>query len=74
MHSKSPNSNIERLKTGVWAEISSGIGPCFPLAGGLCNRKRPIQRHPLFVQYNQQTNPLLPILDLLSAGMTKISS
>jgi hypothetical protein len=46
-------------------EISSGIGPCFPLAGGLCKfyanarGKRPIQRQLLFVQYKQQAIPLL---------------
>ncbi len=44
----------------VW-EISSGIGPCFPLAGRLCNAwgKRPIQRQPLLVKYKQLANPLL---------------
>jgi hypothetical protein len=46
-------------------DISSGIGPCFPLAGGLCKifanagGKRPIQRQPLLAQYKQQANPLL---------------
>jgi hypothetical protein len=48
----------------VW-EISSGIGPCFPLAGGLCKfyakagGKRPLQRQPHLVQYKQQANPCL---------------
>jgi hypothetical protein len=46
----------------VW-DISSGIGPCFPLAGGLCKsyanagRKQPMQRQLLLVQYKQQANP-----------------
>jgi hypothetical protein len=45
--------------------FSSGIGPCFPLAGGLskfyanARGKRPIQRQPLLEQYKQQANPLL---------------
>jgi hypothetical protein len=45
--------------------ISTGIGPCFPLAGGLCKfyantaGKRPIHRQPLLMQYKQQANPLL---------------
>jgi hypothetical protein len=45
---------------GVW-DISSGIGPCFPLAGVLCKfyanatDKRPMQRHPLLVQNKQQS-------------------
>jgi hypothetical protein len=49
------------LVSGVWV-ISSGIGPCFPLAGGLCKfyantgGKRPIQRQPLLVQNKQQAN------------------
>jgi hypothetical protein len=48
----------------VW-DISSSIGPCFPLTGGLCKfyanvgGKRPIQRQPLLMQYKQQANPLL---------------
>jgi hypothetical protein len=48
----------------VW-DISSGISPCLPLAGGLCKfyanagGKRSIQRQPLLVQYQQQANPLL---------------
>ncbi len=50
----------------VW-DISSGIGPCFPLTGGLCKfyanaeRKQPIQRQLLLVQYRQQANPLVSI-------------
>jgi hypothetical protein len=46
-------------------DISSGISPCFPLAGGLCTcftnegGKRPIQRQLLLVQYKQQANALL---------------
>jgi hypothetical protein len=50
----------------VW-DISSGIGPCFPLAGGLCKfyanvgGKQPMQRQLLLVQYKQQANPLLSI-------------
>jgi hypothetical protein len=42
-----------------------GIGPCFPLAGGLCKLyanaggKRPIHSQPLLVQYKHQANPLL---------------
>ncbi len=45
-------------------DISSGIGPCFPLAGGLCKLfanawgKWQIQRQPLLVQQKQQANPL----------------
>jgi hypothetical protein len=48
----------------VW-DISTGIGHCFPLAGGLCKfyanvkRKQPIQRQLLLVQYKQQANLLL---------------
>jgi hypothetical protein len=42
---------------------SSGIGPCFPLAGGLCkfyaNARGQIQRQLLLVQYKQQANPFL---------------
>ncbi len=40
----------------VW-DISSGIGPCFPLAGGLCKfyanagGKQPVQCQLLLVQY-----------------------
>jgi hypothetical protein len=51
------------IRQQVW-ENSSGIGSCFPLAGGLCKfkanarGKRPIQRQPLFVQYKQQANQL----------------
>jgi hypothetical protein len=48
----------------VW-DISPGIGPCLPLAGGLfkfyanAGGKQPIQRQLLLVQYRQQANPLL---------------
>jgi len=48
----------------MWV-ISSGFGPCFPLAGGLCKLyanargKWQIQRQPHLVQYKQQANPLL---------------
>jgi hypothetical protein len=48
----------------IW-DISSSIGPCFPLAKKLCKfyadagGKQPIQRQPLLVQYKQQANPLL---------------
>jgi hypothetical protein len=44
-------------------EIFSGIGPWFPLAGGLCKfyanarGTQPTQRQILFVQYKQQANP-----------------
>jgi hypothetical protein len=44
----------------VW-EISSGIGPCFPLAGALCKLyanavgKWQIERQALLVQYKQQS-------------------
>jgi hypothetical protein len=54
------------LVSRVW-DISSGIGPCFPLVGGLCKfyanaeGKRPIQRQQLLVQYKHQANPLLPM-------------
>jgi hypothetical protein len=54
------------LVSRVW-DISSGIGPCFPLAGGLCNFYanargiQPIQRQVLLVQYKQQANPMLSI-------------
>ncbi len=54
------------LVSRVW-EISSGIGPCFPLAGGLCKfyanagGTRPTQRKLLLVQYKQQANPLLSL-------------
>jgi hypothetical protein len=48
----------------VWW-IFSGIGLCFPLAGGLCKfyanagGKQPTQRHLVLVQYKHQANPLL---------------
>ncbi len=46
---------------------SSGIGPFFPFAGGLCKvyanaaeeNKQQIQRQLLLVQYKQEANPLL---------------
>ncbi len=50
----------------IW-DIFSGIGPCFPLAGGLCKfyanarGKQPIQSQLILVQYKQQANPLLSI-------------
>jgi hypothetical protein len=50
----------------VW-DISSGIGPCFPLAGALCKLyvnaggKLQIHRQPLLVQYKQQANPPITI-------------
>jgi hypothetical protein len=37
-------------------DISLGIDPCFPLAGGLC--KLQIVRQGNLVQYKQQANPL----------------
>jgi hypothetical protein len=52
------------LVSRVW-EISSGIGPFFLLAGGLCKfytkagGKQPIQHKLLLVQYKQKANPLL---------------
>jgi hypothetical protein len=52
------------LVSRVW-DISSGIVPFFPLAGGLCKfyanngGKRPKQRQPLLVLYWQPINPLL---------------
>jgi hypothetical protein len=52
------------LISRVW-DISSGINPCFPLAGGLrkfyanAGRKLPGKCQPLLVQYKQQTNSLL---------------
>jgi hypothetical protein len=51
------------LVSRVW-QISSGIGPCFPLAGGLCKfyanagGKRLIQRQPLLLQCKHQANPM----------------
>jgi hypothetical protein len=45
--------------------MSSGISPCFPLAGVLCKfyanagGKQQIQRQLLLVQCKQQANPLL---------------
>ncbi len=56
--------------------ISSGIGPCFPLAGGLykfyanSGGKQPIQRQPLLVHYKQQANPLLPTQNYTSLVVT----
>jgi hypothetical protein len=55
----------------VW-DISSGIGPCFPLTIGLCKfyanggGKQPIQRQILLVQYRKQPNPLLSFLSYLN--------
>jgi hypothetical protein len=54
------------LVSRAW-DISSGIGPCFPLAGGLCifyayaRGKQPMQRQLLLVQYKQQAIPILSI-------------
>jgi hypothetical protein len=48
----------------VW-DISSGIGPCFSLAGRLrkfyanAAGKRPMQRKPLLMKNKQQANTLL---------------
>jgi hypothetical protein len=42
------------LVSTVW-DISSGIGPCFPVIG----EKLQIQHQPLLMQYKQQANPLL---------------
>ena len=47
------------------SDISSGIGPCLPLAGGFCSRyadaggKWPMLRQPHLVQHKQQANLLL---------------
>jgi hypothetical protein len=47
--------------------ILSYLGPCFPLAGGLCKfyanagGTQPLQRQLLLGQYKQQANPLLSI-------------
>jgi hypothetical protein len=55
----SPGFLVSYWSTGVW-DISSGIGPCLPLAGGLCKfyanagGKRPIQRS----QIHRETVPL----------------
>jgi hypothetical protein len=63
----------------VW-DFSSGIVPCFPLAGGLCKfyanagGKRPIERQPLLVQYKHQAKPLLSMNIYSLLVMTKISS
>jgi hypothetical protein len=52
---------ISLLFIRFW-DISSGIGPCFPLAGGSCKfyvntgGKRPKQHQ---ARYKQQANPLL---------------
>jgi hypothetical protein len=54
------------LVSRVW-HISSGIGPCYPLAEGLCKfyanarGKQPIQHQLLLVQNKQQANRLLSI-------------
>jgi hypothetical protein len=60
-------SGVQGFLASYWsAGFEPGIGPCFPLAGGLCIfyanavGKRPIQRQPLLVLYKQQANPLLP--------------
>ncbi len=51
------------------AHHSTGIGPCFPLAGGLwkfyatAGGNRPTQRQQLLVQYKQQANPFLSMLN-----------
>jgi hypothetical protein len=69
------------LVSRIW-DISSGIGPCFPLAGGLCwfyanaGGKPTIQRQPLLVQYKQQANTLLSMnnfTQLVISGNEKIS-
>jgi hypothetical protein len=59
------------LVSRVW-DISSGIDPCLPLAGGLCKfygnagGKRPIQRtEQLYFTYDQQELPKMQ-LTLLS--------
>jgi hypothetical protein len=50
------------LVSEVW-DITLGIGPCFPLAGGLCKfyanaiGERPIPRQQLLEQYKQEANP-----------------
>ncbi len=64
--------------------VSSGIGPCFLLAGGVCKfyAYRPWSKttntspKPVLVQYKQHANPLLStiILRLWLVGMTRISS
>jgi hypothetical protein len=47
--------------------MSSGMGPCFPMAGGLCKfyanagGNQPMQRQLLLVQYKQQANPNLSV-------------
>ncbi len=51
------------------AGFGTGIGPCFPLAAGLCVTFTPtpeetIQRQPFLVQYKQQANPLLSLHNL----------
>jgi hypothetical protein len=63
----------------VW-DFSSGIFPCFPLAGGLCKLyaiaggKRLIQLQPLLEQYKHQANPLLSMNIYTPLEMTKLSS
>jgi hypothetical protein len=63
----------------VW-DISSGIGDCFPLAGGLCKfyanagGKRQVQRQLLLVKYKQQPIHFYQctiMLHLRLAGMKK---
>jgi hypothetical protein len=56
---------------------SSGIGSCFPLAGGLCKFyasagvKQLIQRQLPLVQYKQQANPLLSMNNYTSLAISK---
>jgi hypothetical protein len=51
-------------QAGFGKFLQLSIGPCFPLAGGLCKLyanaegKHPIQRQLLLVQYKQQADPL----------------
>jgi hypothetical protein len=67
------------LVSGVW-DLSSGICPSFPLAGGLCQWEAEpevndqYQRPPLLVQYKEQANPFLSMNNytpLVIAGMKK---
>jgi hypothetical protein len=63
------------LVSRVW-DISSGIGPCFPLAGGLCKfyakagGKQPVQRQPSLsvIQAASQSTFINPKLPELSGG------
>ncbi len=60
----------------VW-EISSDIGSCFPLAGGLCKLyanaggKWPLQHRPFLVQYKKQANPLLSMHNYTSLVISR---